>query len=74
MLRVENLADPGERIDLGDGFVWAQTHYTRETQGKAAFVAIRTLNIVEGDLEDDGGLNVALEAAVFGSVFQKILR
>ncbi len=73
MLRLENFADAGERVDFGDGLVRAQAHDTRKTKSKAAVVALRALDIVEGDFEDDCGLDVALEPAVFGGVFQKIL-
>jgi hypothetical protein len=73
MLRVKNFADAGERVDLGDGFVWPQAHNAREAEREAAFVAIGALNVVEGDFEHDGGLDVALEAAIFGGVIKEIL-
>jgi len=73
MLRVKNFADAGEGVDFGDGFVRAQAHDAGETEGKATFVAVGALNIVEGDFEHDGGLDVALEAAIFGGVIKEIL-
>src|ERR1700739_2925424 len=73
VLRIKNFLDAGERIDFGDGFVWAESHDAREAEGKAALVATRTLNIVEGNFEDDSGLDIALEAAIVGGVLQKIL-
>jgi hypothetical protein len=73
VLRVENFVDAGEGVDFGNGFVWAQAHDAGETEGETAFVAAGALNIVEGDFEDDGGLDVALEAAVFGGVVKEIL-
>ena len=73
MLRVENFADAGEGVDLGDGFVCAQAHDARKTEGKATCVAVGALNIVEGDFEHDSRLDVALEAAIFGGVIKEIL-
>jgi len=73
VLRIENFADAGEGVDFSDGLVWAEADDAREAQGEAAVVAVGALNIVEGDLEDDGGFDVALEAAVFGGVLEKIL-
>jgi len=63
VLTFEDFADAGERIDLGDGFVWTQAHDAREAEGKAAVVAAGALDIVESHFENDGGLDIALEAA-----------
>src|SRR5260370_32935811 len=73
MLRVKDFADTRERINVGDRFVWPQTHDSGEAQGETAVTACGALNIVEGDFEDDGGLDIALKPAVFGGVVPEVL-
>src|SRR6266404_5469042 len=73
VLGVKDFADTRESIDVGDRLVRPQTQDSREAQGETAVVAFRALNIVKGDFQDDGGLDIALEPAVFGGVIQEVL-
>jgi len=60
----------GRRVDFGGGLVRAQAHDTRKPKGKAAVVALRALDIVEGDFETMWARRRA-GTRVFGGVFQK---
>ena len=73
MLGIKDVPDTRERIDLGDRLVRPQTNNSGEAQGETAVVAFRALNIVEGYFKDDGRLHVALIAAIFCGVLQKVL-
>src|SRR5712664_2730011 len=72
VLRLENFADAGERVDFGGGLVRAQARDTRKPKGKAAVVALRALDIVEGDFEDDCGLDVGEAGGGFADVDEPV--
>ena len=64
----KDFADAGERIDFADGFVRAEAHDTRKTQGVTAVMPAGALDIVEGDLENDIGFNAAAKAEILDGV------
>ena len=50
---LEKGGDGGEGVDVGSGFVGAKADDARKAESIATRVAIRFLDVVEGDFEDD---------------------
>ena len=60
--------DAGEGVDFGEGLVGAEAEDAREAEGESAGVARAAHDVVEGDFEDDEGLDGAEVALVFERV------
>src|SRR5580658_3200106 len=73
LLAGEDFADAVEGIDFSDGFVWAETDDTRESEGETAVVAIRTLDIIESDFYDDERFDGADVAVVLDGMGEEII-
>src|SRR5256885_14187067 len=70
----ENFADAGERVDFLGSFVRAQAHDARKTERVAAVVTVGTLDIVEGDFQNDVGLDAAAVTEIFHGMREEVAR
>jgi hypothetical protein len=61
----EDLFDAVEGVDVVDGFVGADAGDAGEAEGEAGVVTFGAGDLVEGDFEDDGGLDDVVAAVVF---------
>ena len=72
VLARENFADAVEGVDFSDGFVWAKAGNAGKAEGEAAVVTIRTLDVVEGDFDNDEWTDGSNVAVIFDGVGEEI--
>ena len=61
---VVDFFDTGEGVDFGDGLVFSDSQNSWEAEGEAAGVAGGAHDVIEGDFEDNEGLDSAEVAVV----------